>query len=179
MLDVVLAIVLLVLALAVLAYVGLVVLGAFRLPIGKWLADWRFRGYAQHARRADELLARGDEDAALVEIRRAFHLHAVGDAASASRIANHHTGLLSRILTLASDGAPGSVRLLALAKVDKLLNERAALQGRYITLRRNGVRSAAADVAEQLRRNGVELGRALDTLVDEIRSRRSPRARYH
>jgi hypothetical protein len=62
-------------------------------------------------------------DAALHELESAFCLFTVrADPRLVEQIAAHHTGLLSRFLTLIEDLPQGRVRLLSLAKVDRILD---------------------------------------------------------
>ena len=178
MLDVALAFALLGLAGAILWYILMLVARATNLPLGKWFASWRLARCVAHATAADRLIEAGNRDAALVEIRRAFFLAFVADREIAARVTNHHTGLLSRMLALTADRGDEAVRLLSLAKVDRLLSERAALLRRLSTLRQSGTRAAGADATERLRRNSGDLEQALDQLVAEIRARPS-RPRLH
>jgi hypothetical protein len=168
MFDLVLAIALLGLAGAILWYVGALVLQAAGLPLGRSLVRLRVARHVAHARNADRLIAAGERDAALARIRRAFFLGTVTDAGLLAEVANHHTGLLSRMLALTSEHGAGGVRLLSLAKVDRLLTERATLQRRLLQLRRNGSRQAATEAAARVDTNTADLAHALDQLAAEI-----------
>jgi hypothetical protein len=151
---------------------------AVSLPLGGLLERQRFARYVARARRCDGLMQQGRTDRALQELRAAFYLHAVSSRALASTVANHHTALLSRLIAITSDLHGGTVRLLSLAKTDRLLTERSELQRRYFTVRQNGPRQRVAELQAQLRANSRELAAALQQLIAEVHAARQP-ARYH
>jgi hypothetical protein len=111
-------------------------------------------------------------------LRRAFYLHPVGSPSLAMSVANHHTGLLSRLIALTSEVQNGTVRLLSLAKVDRLLTERSALQRRYLAARQSHHLSRVREVRGQLRANSRNLAVALEHLIAEAAAVRQP-PQYH
>jgi hypothetical protein len=130
------------------------------------------------ARRCDDLLKRGATDEALRQIQAAFYLHAVHNRALASSVTNHHTALLSRLIALTSDVQGGTVRLLSLAKTDRLLTERSELQRRYFSARQSTRPERLRDLQTQLDANAHELTVTLQQLVAEVAATRQP-PRYH
>jgi hypothetical protein len=113
-------------------------------------------------------------DEALSFLLDSFYLAIVRDRALSGAVANHHTGLLSRLIALTSDAEGGSVRLLSLAKADRLLAERAALQKRYFAVAQGGSAERRRDVRRKLEENGRDLKTALAQLVEEVRAARRP-----
>lgn len=151
---------------------------AASLPLGGLLERQRFARHVARARRCDGLLQQGRTDQALQELLAAFYLHAVNSKALASAVANHHTALLSRLIAITSDVQGGTVRLLSLAKTDRLLTERSELQRRYFAARQGAARQRLAQLTEQLRTNSRDLEAALHQLIAEVHAVRQP-ARYH
>jgi hypothetical protein len=151
---------------------------AATLPLGGLWERQRFARYAARARRCDALLEQGSLEPALRQLRAAFYLHAVGSKSLASEVANHHTALLSRLIAITSDVQGGTVRLLSLAKTDRLLTERSELQRRYFAARQGARRDRVREIQGQLRGNGRELTAALEQLIGEVRAARQP-PRYH
>ena len=89
-----------------------------------------------HALRGDARLRERQIEPALREMEQAFCLLIVrADPRLPDQIGRHHAGLLARLLTVADDLPQGRVRLLALAKVDRLLDRRADMQRAYTQLR--------------------------------------------
>jgi hypothetical protein len=166
-------------ALAVLGYLIALLAGALGAPVGGYLERWRFAQHVARAQRADGLLQQGRAEEALPLLLRSFHLTTFRRQAMASAVANHHTGLLSRLIALTSESQGGTVRLLSLAKTDKLLAERAALQKRFITLAQDGSAQKRRDVRQQLEANRRELQSALAKLIEEVRAARKAETRYH
>jgi hypothetical protein len=148
---------------------------AARLPLGGVVERRRFAWHVARARRSDALLARGEVDAALVELRRAFCLQVVRHPALLGAIANHHTGLLSRVLTIVSERHDGSLRLLSLARTDRLLAERGDLQRRHAGACAGGPRVRVHELRTQLVANRRELDATLDQLIAEARGACQPR----
>lgn len=171
-------------ALLVLVSVGLLLhllgllFNAARLPFGAWFERYRFGRHAARARRCDALVQQGHADLALRQLRAAFYLRPVGDRWLAASVANHHTALLSRLISMTSDLRNGSVRLLSLAKTDRLLTERSELQRRYVAARQSRRKDTAQDMRMQLRANRRELESALRQLITEAGAVRQT-ARYH
>jgi len=161
-----------------LLYLAGLLLSAASLPLGGWLERRRFAHYVARARRYDALLKQGRTDQALRQLRAAFYLHEVSNRFLATSVANHHTGLLSRLLSMTSDLQDGSVRLLSLAKTDRLLTERSELQRRYFAARQSPRQGRMRELRSQLHANSRDLNAALEQLMAEARALRQP-ARYH
>lgn len=173
--TVIIAVLLVAAAVGVLGYVA-TLLGNAAAPslIGVWERQ-RFDRRAARARRGDALQAGGDIDGALRVWREAFYLRPVSNRDLATAVTNHHTALLSRLLALTSDLQAGSVRLLSLAKADRLLAERNELQRRYVAARQSGRRDRLREALALLRTNSVELEATLGNLVNEVRLARQPK----
>lgn len=151
---------------------------AASLPLGGWLERRRFARYVARARRCDAFLKQGRTDQALRQLRAAFYLHEISNRSLATSVANHHTGLLSRLLSMTSGLQDGSVRLLSLAKTDRLLTERSELQRRYFAARQSPRQGRVRELRSQLHANSRDLDAALEQLMTEARALRQP-ARYH
>jgi hypothetical protein len=178
MLNALLATVLVFVSVGLMLYLIGILFNAVSLPLGGLLERQRFARYVARARRCDGLMQQGHTDQALQELRAAFYLHAVSSRALGSAVANHHTALLSRLIAITSDLQGGTVRLLSLAKTDRLLTERSELQRRYFALRQGAPRQRVRDLQAQLRSNSRELEAALQQLIAEVHAARQP-ARYH
>jgi hypothetical protein len=178
MLNALLASALVLVSVALLLYLVALLYHAASLPLEGWFERQRFARYVARAHRCDTLLQQGAIEPALQQLRAAFYLYAVSNRALASAVANHHTGLLSRLISITSDLQGGSVRLLSLAKTDRLLTERSELQRRYFAIRQNANRTRLREFYEQLQANSRELAHALEQLVAEVRTARQA-PRYH
>jgi hypothetical protein len=174
MLNALLALVLVTVALGLLLYLLALLFNAASLPLGGVLERQRFARCAARARRADALLQNHEIDAALRLLRSAFYLHPISNRALSSRVANHHTALLSRLIAITNDLQGGSVRLLSLAKADRLLSERSELQRRYFLAKQSARREKLRQALVQLHGNSRELEAALQQLIAEVRSARQP-----
>lgn len=164
-------------SLGVLVYLGNVLWGAARGPLGAFFERQQFARHTARVERADGLLRAADVQGALVELEAALYPHPPQTASMARAVANHHTGLLSRLIA-AADAVQGQrVRLISLAKADRLFHERAALQQRYVALRQSGSRQRLRQIEQDLRANTRELRAALGALSAEIASTRA--VRYH
>ncbi len=87
--------------------------------------------------------------------------------------------LLSRFIAVTEEVQGGTVRLMSLAKVDRLLTERGDLQRRYFVVRAKGTRDGELrNIYRKLRENRRELEACLRQLEAEIAGSRSV-ARYH
>ena len=139
---------------------------------------WRIERCIAQGRRGDALREQGNLDAALRAYQAGFFLHPIRDRQLATVVANHHTGLLSRLIAITEDMQGGTVRLFSLAKVDRLLNERSDLQRRYLANRQSSDAQRLRDVNRQLGQNRSELQAALRQLVVEIQGSR-PAERLH
>ena len=178
MFNALLATVLVFAAMGVLLYLVGLLFNAASLPLGGLFERQRFARHAARLRRGDALMEQGNVEQALREFRAAFYLHAVVSRSLGSAVANHHTALLSRLIAITSDVQGGSVRLLSLAKADRLLTERSELQRRYFAARQGARRERVREIQAQLQSNSAELSAALQQLVAEVHAARQP-ARYH
>lgn len=178
MLNALLATVLVFASVGVLLYLIGLLFNAASLPLGGLLERQRFARYVARARRCDALMQEGEIDRALQQLRAAFYLQAVSNRAMASAVANHHTALLSRLIAITSDLQGGTVRLLSLAKTDRLLTERSELQRRYFAVKQSPRSERLRELQRQLHTNSRELEAVLEHLVAEVRSARQPQ-RYH
>jgi len=148
---------------------------------GGWtrgIEQWRIDRCIAHSRRGDALRESGDLDGALRTYQAGFYLQPVRDRQLASAVANHHTGLLSRLIAVTEDVQGGTVRLFSLAKVDRALNERSELQRRFLSARQSGDRQRRREIDRLLARNRSELLAALRQLIVEIQGSR-PAERLH
>lgn len=151
---------------------GLIVLLARPLiaPVIAAVERWRFRRCVTHALRGDTRLRERQVDAALRELEQAFCLIVVrADPRLPEQIGRHHAGLLARLLTVADDLPHGRVRLLALAKVDRLLDRRGDMQRAYIQLRTRPFRDARRlQLERELRRNARDTRAAVRELIADL-----------
>jgi hypothetical protein len=133
------------------------------------------------AARADAYLRAGDVRAALRELEQAFCLFTVRvDAGVAEQITAHHTGLLSRCLTVADAVPSERVRLLALAKVDRLLDRRREMQRALLQLRGRSARDARRlQLERELGRNATAVRQAVRELLADLELHRNRRATRH
>jgi hypothetical protein len=168
--TVLVALVLLPLALALVA--GLIALLARPLigPALGALERARFRRCVARAARGDGLLQERQVAAALRELEAAFCLMIVrADTRLPEQIGRHHTGLLSRLLSVADDLPVQRVRLLALAKVDRLLDRRSDMQRAYLQLRSRPLRDGRRlQLERELRRNARSLRAAVRELIADL-----------
>jgi hypothetical protein len=124
-LPLILAVLLLVIGLGVAAYVLLLVCSAAIDSCGGLFERAVFHRYSKRCDQGDELLEKGDFAGAIQLFGRAFFLRSIRrDSALLSDVATYHTGLLSRLLTIADEMGKGRARLPSLADVDQLLAER-------------------------------------------------------
>jgi hypothetical protein len=173
-----LAIVLLVVSLALVYYVGSLLWQAARVPLGKLIERRRAEHYIDRARRGDRHLENGSLRAALREYEAAFCPYPARDGDVARVLSNHHIGLLSRFIAAADHLQGERLRLMSLAKADRLFQERNALQRRYLTLVDSGSRRRLQEVERELRANAKELRNALTNLTQEITTVEDA-VRYH
>ncbi len=178
MLSAVLAALIVLAAIGLLLYLIGLLFNAASLPLGGWLERRRFGRYVARARHCDALLQQGRADQALQQLRTAFYLYEVSSRSLASSVANHHTGLLSRLISITSELQDGTVRLLSLAKTDRLLTERSEIQRRYFTAKQSPRAARLREIRTQLHANSRDLESTLGQLIAEARAARQP-ARYH
>jgi hypothetical protein len=171
------------LPIAVALVVGLISLLARPLvvPAIAALERARFQRCLARAARGDAHLQHGDTDAALRELEAGFCLMIVrADARLAEQIPRHHTGLLSRLLSVADDLPPQRVRLLALAKVDRLLDRRAEMQRASLGLRSRPFRDARRlQIERELRRNARDVRAAVRELIADLQLISARKVAYH
>ena len=79
---------------------------------------------------------------------------------------------------MTSDLQNGTVRLLSLAKTDRLLTERSELQRRYLAARQSRRPDRSREIQRQLHANSRDLAVTLEQLIAEASAVRQP-ARYH
>lgn len=178
MLSALLATVVVFVSVGLMLYLITLLYNAASVPLGGFLERQRFARHAARARKCDQLLKQGAAEEALREIQSAFYLHAVHSRALAGSVTNHHTALLSRLIALTADVQGGSVRLLSLAKTDRLLTERSELQRRFFTARQGTRGDSLREIQAQLDHNARELSTTLQQLVSEVAAVRQP-PRYH
>ena len=130
----------------------------------------RFARRLARAARADSSLKARRLDAALHELELAFCYFTVrADPRLVEQIGAHHTGLLSRFLTLIEDLPQGRVRLLSLAKVDRILDRRGDLEDALLQLRNRSWRDGRRiQLERELLRNARDLRAAVRELVADV-----------
>lgn len=130
----------------------------------------RFARCLARAARADSALKSRRVDVALRDLEQSFCLFTIrADPRLAEQIAAHHTGLLSRFLTLIEDLPQGRVRLLSLAKVDRILERRSDLENALVQLRNRSWRDGRRiQLERELRRSAHDLRAAVRELVADV-----------
>jgi len=119
----------------------------------------------------DELLEKGNLTGAMQVFAGAFFLKPVRrDSSLLSDVANYHTGLLSRLLTVADEMGKGRARLPSLASTDRLLAERLEIQLDYFRSLRRGNNERLREIDHRLRENQAQVRAAVAQLIEEIRS---------
>jgi len=164
------ALVLLPLGLGIVLGLLALLLHPFALPALASIERQRVARVLGRATRADAHMKARRTEAALREIEQAFcYVTLRADPNVADQVEAHHTGLLSRILTIV-DGLPhGRVRLLSLAKVDRLLERRTDLQRALLQLRNRSFRDGRRiQLEREMRRNSRELRAAVRDLVADV-----------
>lgn len=140
----------------------------------------RFRRCVARVARGDALLHARQIDAGLRELEAAFCLLIVrSDPRLAEQIGRHHTAMLSRLLTVADDLPAQRVRLLALAKVDRLLDRRGEMQRAYLQLRSRPMRDGRRlQLERELRRNARATRAAIRELIADLHLLTTRRVAY-
>jgi len=163
---------LLLLPIAVVLLGGLVLLLARPLvtPVITAFEGARFQRCRAHVARGDLQLQGRQIEAALREFEAAFCFMTVrADPRLAEQISRHHVGLLSRLLSVADDLPQQRVRLLALAKTDRLLARRGEMQRAYLQLRNRPLRDGRRlQLERELRRNARDLRAAVRELIADL-----------
>lgn len=158
--------------------VALVLLGGLLVLLARPLAQpaigalerARFQRALARSARGDVHLQARQTEPALREFEAAFCLMTVrADARVAEQISRHHVGLLSRLLSVADDIPHQRVRLLALAKVDRLLDRRNEMQRAYLQLRTRPLRDGRRmQLERELRRNARDTRPAVRELIADL-----------
>lgn len=152
-------------------YLLMLLCSAFMSAFGGVFERALFRRHTSRCAQGDILLEKGDLVGAMRTFARAFFLNPVRrNSELLSDIANYHTGLLSRLLTIADDLGNGRARLPALATTDRLLAERLELQLDYFRSRKREDHAHLHDLERQLRENQTRVRAAITQLITEIRS---------
>ncbi|MCS6924506.1 MAG: hypothetical protein NZ578_01265 [Candidatus Binatia bacterium] len=129
--------------------------------------------------RGDALLEQGDFARAVELFGAAFFLQPIRyDPTLLSDISNYHTGLLSRLLTVADEMGKGRARLPSLADVDRLLAVRFDLHLDCFRARKRGDEARLHDSLQRLRENERQVRQAVARLIEEIRTSEE-RVLYH
>jgi hypothetical protein len=163
----------------VLVYLLRILTAAFSQSFGGVFEKAAFHHCSTRCARGDELFEKGDHVGAMQAFSEAFFLRPIRqDADLLSEIANYHTGLLSRLLTIADELGKGRVRLLSLARTDRLLAERLEIQLDYFRATKRGDRERLRDIDRRLRENQSQVRTVITRLVEEIRSSEE-RVMYH
>ena len=171
---------LLLVGIGVLALLGLVLFSACRSTFGGLFERTAFRKSSLRCCEGDNLIEQGDFAGAVQLFGDAFFLKPIRrESELLSDIANYHTGLLSRLLTIADEMGKGRARLPSLADADRLLADRLEIQFEYFrALKRSD--HEQQQIAEDRLKDNEELTRlAIHRLLDEIRSSSEERVMYH
>jgi hypothetical protein len=168
--TVVAALVLLPLGLGLVVLILALLLHPLAIPALRAFERARFARRLARAARADSHFKGRRLEAGLRELEHAFCLFTVrADPRLFEQIGAHHTGLLSRFLTVIEDLPQGRVRLLSLAKVDRILDRRGDLEGALLQLRNRSWRDGRRiQLERELRRNARDLRAAVRELVADV-----------
>lgn len=178
MINLALALVLAAFAVGIIAVIVKLVLDATNLqPAERW-ERFRLERYLTTALEGDRALDQGNLEGALGSYATALYPNLANTRSVAEAVINHHTALLSRFIAAADELQGGTVRLLSLAKADRLMTERRALQRRWLTIRQQKQREQLPTIREEYRTNTDELQTALAQLATEILNSRK-RVQYH
>jgi hypothetical protein len=160
-------------------YLLTLLFSAFLNAFGGMFERALFRRHTTRCAQGDALLEKGDFTGAMRAFAKAFFLNPVRrNSELLSDIANYHTGLLSRLLTIADELGKGHARLPTLAVTDRLLAERLELQLDYFRSRKRDDGIRLREIERQLRENQAQLRTAITQLITEIRSSEE-RVLYH
>jgi len=164
-------------ALALLVYLSRVLWGASAGPLRRAREQARMRRYAERLSQGDLLLRDGRLSSALAAFESALYPFPAASAAHAGAVQRHHTGLLSRFIAAADHVQGERVRLISLAKVDRLFHQRRALQERYLAVMQGSDRGRRREVESDFAGNTAALREALHALSAEVET--APRALLH
>jgi len=175
----ILSLLLLVVGVGIISYLLSLVFSAVIRSFGGVFEQAMFRRYRLRCEQGDELLEKGDLAGAVRVFGDAFFLRAVRRESSLlSDIANYHTGLLSRLLTIADEMGKGRARLPSLADADRLLAERLEIHLAYFRTLKRGETHHLREIERTLRENEVQVRAAVNQLIEEIRASEE-RVLYH
>jgi hypothetical protein len=141
---------------------------AVRAPLESFAERRRFERYVARAASGDRLLQKGAVAPALAEFQAALYPYPARSAAMVDAVLQHHTALLSRLFAAADQVQGERLRLMSLAKTDRLLHERRKLQRRLTTLQQSGSQRRLSDLEGEFQLNTQELKSALAALTHEI-----------
>lgn len=164
-------------ALALLVYLSRLLWGAGAGPLRRAAEQGRMRRYAERLSQGDRLLGAGQLSPALAMFENALYPLPAGSAAHAGAVQRHHTGLLSRFIAAADQVQGERVRLISLAKVDRLFHQRRVLQDRYLAVVQGGDRNRRREIEREFVDNTAALREALHSLAAEVAM--APRGRLH
>jgi hypothetical protein len=171
LLALVLSVVLCVAGAGVTVYLLSLVFSAFTNSFGIFFERAAFHHYSTRCGQGDELLEKGDLVGAVQAFGNAFFLKPVRrDSTLLSDIANYHTGLLSRLLTVADEMGKGRARLPSLPSADRLLAERLEIHLDYFRSRKQNDGERVRELERRLRENQVQVRMVVARLIEEIRS---------
>jgi hypothetical protein len=164
------AVILIPIALGLVLALLALILGPLAVPALRAIERARFARHLARAARADSMLKARRLDAALRELEQAFCLFTVrADPRLVDQITAHHTGLLSRFLMVVEGLPQGRVRLLSLAKVDRILDRRGELEQALLRLRSRSWRDGRRiQLERELRRSAHDLRAAVRELVADV-----------
>jgi hypothetical protein len=152
-------------------YLLALLFSAFTNAFGGLFERATFQRYGARCAQGDALLEKGNFPDAMQAFANAFFLKPLRrDSELLSDIANYHTGLLSRLLTIADEMGNGRARLPALATTDRLLAERLELQLEYFRSRKRKDRTQLRELERRLRENQTQVRLSITQLLEEIRS---------
>jgi hypothetical protein len=152
-------------------YLLALLFSAFMSAFGEAFERALFRRHTTRCARGDALLEKGNLACAMQTFGRSFFLNPVRrNSELLSDIANFHTGLLSRLLTIADELGNGRARLPTLARTDRLLAERLELQLDYFRSQKRDDHARLHDLERHLRENQTRVRSAITQLITEIRS---------
>jgi hypothetical protein len=160
-------------------YLLFLVISALTGSFGGFFERAAFQRSSARCAQGDELVEKGDLAGAVQLFGNAFFLKPVRrDSSLLSDIANYHTGLLSRLLTIADEMGKGRARLPSLADADRLLAERLEIHLEYFRAVRQHDIERTREIERHLRKNEEQVRLAVNQLIDEIRASEE-RVLYH
>lgn len=178
MLNIAIALLLLAISAAVVVYLGRLLFQALPASWSTGLEQKRVQRYVARTAEGDRHLKQGAIERALTEFQNAVYPQLVSTRTLAQAIVNHHTGLLSRFIATADRNHNERVRLLSLAKADRLFDERHNLQKQYLSARGNKSSQREREITRAFDANTRELQLTLTALANEIRAKREAET-YH